>query len=74
MRMKTKSADGAVRFTLGEVELDFGAQSGTNIWIRLDEKAAEKQDAQEHNDCNDDDLNERHGLILILGPLLSIGR
>jgi hypothetical protein len=39
------------------------AQSGANIWIRLDKKAAEKQDAQQHNDSDDDDLNERHGQL-----------
>ena len=69
--MKAKSADESVRVALRHVEPDFGAHSGTNIWIRLDEKAAEQQDAQKHNDCYDDDLNERHGLFLVCGPLLS---
>ena len=67
--MKVKRADRSVRVVLRHVEPAFGAHSGTNIWIRLDEKAAEQQDAQKHNDCDDDDLNERHGLFLILGAI-----
>ena len=71
--MREITADN-LRTALESDEPSMSARSARNIWIRLDKKAAEKQDAQKHNDCDDDDLNERHGLYLSVGANTLNGR